>query len=453
MQFARNPWISLAPVRAALRPLRLPGFPALGGAYFVNELGNWLGEIALAVLVFEATGSPLATAALFFGIHFTPAFVGPPIVARLESLPARITLPALYAAEAIAFAVLALLASEFSLVIVLALATFDGAIASSARALTRASATAVLAPAGQLREGNALLNVAFTIGAAGGPAIAGLVVAGVGVEAALLADAASFLAVAVLLAVTRRLPRPEVEESEGDWRERLRLGFAYVSERPALRRLLLAQAAAFIFFALVIPIEVVFAKETLDAGDAGYGALLASWGSGMVVGSLVFAGLGRITLPALLGASTLAIGVAYLGTAVAPTLLVACAASMLGGIGNGIQWIALVTAVQELTRATYQARVLSLLEALASAMPGVGFLLGGAIAAIFEPRLAYAVAGAGVVIVLLIAGTRLRGAVWKPELDQGDGSGDTESEALARLDATASSIANAGTSGPALTGP
>ena len=68
---------------------------------------------------------------------------------------------------------------------------------------------------------------------------------------------------------------------------------------------------------------------------------------------------------------------------------------MVGGIGNGVQWIALVTAVQELTRATYQARVLALLEALASAMPGVGFLLGGAIAAIFEPRVAYAVAGGG----------------------------------------------------------
>ena len=62
-----------------------------------------------------------------------------------------------------------------------------------------------------------------------------------------------------------------------------------------------------------------------------------------------------------------------------------------------------MTAVQELTRATYQARVLSLLEALASAMPGIGFLLGGAIAAIFAPRVAYAVAGAGVLIVLVIA--------------------------------------------------
>lgn len=139
----------------------------------------------------------------------------------------------------------------------------------------------------------------------------------------------------------------------------------------------------------------------------------------MLLGSLLFAGLRRVSLPLLLCGSTLAIGVAYVGTAVSPTLLVACCASVIGGIGNGVQWIALVTAVQELTRATYQARVLSLLEALASAMPGVGFLLGGAIASIFEPRVAYAVAGGGVVLVIVLAASRLRGVDWSPELDQG----------------------------------
>ena len=59
------------------------------------------------------------------------------------------------------------------------------------------------------------------------------------------------------------------------------------------------------FFALVIPIEVVFAKETLGAGDAGYGALLASWGAGMVVGGAAFALLRRIPLRVLLPISVL----------------------------------------------------------------------------------------------------------------------------------------------------
>jgi MFS family permease len=405
---------------SALRPLRLPGFSNLWLAYFVNELGNWLGEIALAVLVFDATGSPLATAALFCAMHFAPAFISPAMVARVDRLPTRRILPALYAAEAVVFAVLALLADDFSIVAVLALAVIDGSLASSSRALTRAAASAVLAPSSALREGNALLNIAFTVGSAGGPALGGIIVAGAGVSTALVADAISFFLVALLLLATRQLPDPELDADEVGWRDRLRLGLAYVTERPALRRLLGAQALAFIFFALVIPIEVVFAKETLDAGDSGYGALLSSWGVGMVLGSLLFASLRRLALPVLLFGSTLAIGVAYLGTAVSPTLVVACAASVLGGVGNGVQWIALVTAVQELTRATYQARVLSLLEATASAMPGVGFLLGGAIAAIFEPRASYAVAGLGVVVVLLAAARALRRVEWTPELEQTD---------------------------------
>ena len=431
-------------MRTALGPLRLPGFPNLGLAYLVNELGNWLGEIALAILVYDQTGSPLATAALFCGMHFAPAVLAPPLVSRVEALPVRVVLPGLYAAEAAVFVLLAVTVDSFALALVLGLAIVDGSLASAARALTRAAATAVLAPAGQLREGNALLNIAFTVGAAGGPAIAGVVVAGAGVETALIADAISFMAVAGLLVVARRLRLPEPEEPEARWTERLRRGLAYVSERPALRRLLGAQALAFIFFALVIPIEVVFAKETLDAGDAGYGALLASWGLGMVAGSLVFAAMRRVPLRLLLAASTLAIGVAYLATSISPTLFLACVASFVGGTGNGVQWIGLVTSVQELTRAAYQARVLSLLEALASAMPGIGFLLGGSIAAIFEPRVSYAVAGTGVLAVLAVAAARLRRVEWAPELEQGMQDG---------LQDGASSVAAAGSSRTALTRP
>ena len=406
-------------IAATLRPLRLPGFPHLAGSYFVNELGNWLGEIALAILIFETTGSEVATAGLFLAMQFVPALTTPALVARVEAWPIRRVLPTLYLAEAASFAVLAFLADEgrFALAPILVLASLDGMLAVTARSLTRATAAAVLAPAGQLREGNGLLNVGFTVGAAAGPALGGLVVAGVGVEAALLGDAASFLAVALLLAFAG-LPSPET--TEAGWVARLRAGLAYVRERPALRNLLGAQAAAFVFFALVIPIEVAFAKETLDAGDFGYGLLLASWGSGMVSGSLVFAWLRHVHLITLIAFSTLAIGLAYAAIAVSPTLALACAASVAGGVGNGVQWVALVTEVQELTHRSYQARVVSLLESVGSAMPGIGFLAGGLIAASLSPRASYAVAGAGVILVLAVACLALRGVRWERPDDRGD---------------------------------
>ncbi len=130
----------------------------------------------------------------------------------------------------------------------------------------------------------------------------------------------------------------------------------------------------------MIPIEVIYAKETLAAGDSGYGILLASWGVGMVLGSFVFAAVRKAPLPYLLFFSTLAVGAGYLGLAAAPALGLACAASVVGGAGNGVQWVAAISAVQELTRQGMQARVMSVLESIGAAMPGVGYLVGGLIA-------------------------------------------------------------------------
>ena len=48
----------------------------------------------------------------------------------------------------------------------------------------------------------------------------------------------------------------------------------------------------------------------------------------------------------------------------AQTLFVACVLSVLGGAGNGIQWVSVMTALQEATPADYQARVVGLLESL-----------------------------------------------------------------------------------------
>jgi MFS family permease len=414
--------------RSRLRdPLRRPLFRRLATTYAVNELGDWMGIVALSVLVFDQTGSALATAGLFLGTRFLPALLAPLIVARAELPPPRYALPVIYCGEAAAFGGLALFASagDFSLAVVIVLATIDGALALTGRALTRAVVAALLEPAGELRAGNAILNVAFTGSAALGPGIAGLVVAGFGVQSALLLDAVSFYLIGWILFTAG--PLPHAEPDPGPLRDRVRAGLAYIRERATLRGLLIAQGAAFVFFAAVIPIEVIYSKQTLDAGDAGYGLLLASWGTGMVLGSIVFAVARRAPLPHLLFFSTVVVGAGYLGLAAAPTLAAACAASVLGGAGNGVQWVATVSAVQELTAQGMQARVMSVLESIGAAMPGVGYLLGGLIAAGLDPRATFLVAGIGVFAIVALA-TPLLGEKWperrqKPDikpLDAGD---------------------------------
>lgn len=377
-------------------------FRTLAAAYTLNELGDWLATIALAVLVFDHTGDALATTALFISTKFLPSLLVPALAARIEKISVNRALGGLYVTEALAFTALAFSATAFTLVVICVLAFFDGTLAATGRAVTRAATVALLEPAGLLREGNAALNVGFSSMNIAGPAAGGVIVATGGSSLSLALAAALFLGLAALLLSTRGLPRGATDEAP--WRERLRDGAAYVWSHPVARPLIVVQAGLLVLFTIVVPIEVVYAKESLDAGDGGFAALVTSWGLGLVVGSFVFARLSGRSLVAVVGISTLAIGVGYLAMAASPSLALACLAAILGGTGNGVQWVAVVTALQEAVDASMQARVAGFWEAVATAMPGLGFVIGGALTAAVSPRAAFAVSGAGVVLVVT-AGT------------------------------------------------
>jgi MFS family permease len=74
---------------------------------------------------------------------------------------------------------------------------------------------------------------------------------------------------------------------------------------------------------------------------------------------------------------------------------------VIGGTGNGVQWVAVMTALQEAVEERYQARVAGLLESAAAAVPGIGYIIGGVLTATVSPRLAYAVSAFGVAVVVL----------------------------------------------------
>jgi MFS family permease len=203
-----------------------------------------------------------------------------------------------------------------------------------------------------------------------------------------------------------------------------------------VRLLLVGQAMALILFTLVVPIEVIYAKESLGTSDAGFGILLASWGAGIVIGSLIYLLVRQRRQLRLIVVSTALIGVSYLGLATADTLLIACLISIVGGAGNGVQWIAVITALQEMTPADYQARIVGLLESLGSAMPGVGYLIGGALVAGGSPRTAYAVAGAGV-LALVVAALFLRPSIERAPHVRRRTAGDLQlPDSLATLEPT-----------------
>jgi MFS family permease len=93
--------------------------------------------------------------------------------------------------------------------------------------------------------------------------------------------------------------------------------------------------------------------------------------------------------------------VGYCGLAAAPTLVVACAFSCVGGAGNSAAWVAAGTALQERTPLNRQAAVMAVLEAFNQVMPALGFIVGGAVTALTSARMAYAISAAGIAVVVV----------------------------------------------------
>ncbi len=385
--------------------LRLRSYRCLLAAYTLNELAWSIGSLALALLVYGRTGSALGATAFFLASQFLPALISPALVVRVDRLPARGVLAVLYLLQGVAFLALAWVASHFALVPVLALSLAAGIVALAARAIARATTAAVTAPVGLLRDGNAVTNTAFAICIMAGPAIGGVLVLAGGTAAALEVVSALFVVITLVLATVGGLP--EAPARHGGAAGRVRAAISLANQDAVIRALFGLQAAALVFFTMSIPVEVVFAEHSLRAGAGGYGALLSAWGAGAIAGSAVYARWRSVSARWLIAFSCGALGIGFLVMAAAPSLAVAIVGSALGGVANGVEAVAVRTALQERVSQGWMALMMSLNESMFQALPGAGILLGGAIAAIAGPRAAFAVGGVGALVIMVISPSAL----------------------------------------------
>lgn len=388
------------------RVLELPAYRRLLVAYTLNELAWVIGSLALSYLVYRRTGSAVGSAAFFLSAQFVPALVAPMLVARVDQLHPRRVLPILYALEGLLFLALGLLARRSPVALVLGIALLDGALALTARPLARATTAAVTRQAGLLREGNAMINACFSVCFMAGPALGGAVVAAGGASAALFANTGLFLAIALNLATSQRLPAPAAERVPTAGR--FRAAVAHIRQQRAIRTMLSLQAGALLFFTLTIPVEVVYAEHSLHAGATGYGILLSSWGAGAVVGSAIYARWRGLPGRELIALGALMLGAGFLVTAAAPSLELAIAGSVIAGVGNGTETIAARTMLQERTEERWMAMVMSFSDSLYPIVTGVGIVSGGAIATLAGPRAALASAGCGALAMTVVAWLVLR---------------------------------------------
>lgn len=387
--------------------LRIHPFGRLLATYTLDEAADWLVGIALAVFVYDRTNSALAVAGLLVAIRFGPSLVIAPLAGRLSAQRLGASLGGLYLGAAVISLALALVA-EGPLALLYALTFTASTLAATGRVLTRTASSNLLDGHGMLREGIAALNVSAGAVNVLGPAMAGAVTVLVGARAALVAASVVFAG----LAVTTWSLRERASGDHGDStaaagvRETLRV----LTAGPGIAAILLAAATLLVLFCMDEPILLPYVEQSFGGGTSEYAAFLTSWGVGLLLGGVGFTLLRRWSM---LGAFVLAgslLAGAYLALAAAPSLQLAYVAAAIGGVGNGMFWGALNVVTLEAVPPAMRARTSGVVESLALATPGIGYLLGGGLSEVLSPGQVFLAAGVLGGCVVLVLGL----ALWQP---------------------------------------
>jgi MFS family permease len=360
-----------------------------------------LARTALVLHVQESEGSGIAVGALLLMMAL-PRLLGPIAGAVADRVDQRRLMMATALGQAGVVAAVAWFLPP--LPILLALVATATVLSTMFSPAGRSAIPELVAP-GELGPANALIGAGTNLGLAAGPAAAGLLYASLGVRGILLIDVATFV---VSLAFLRRLPplRPEQgEEPHAFWVD-VREGLSVVRANPVARAATVGLLLLVSFLALDNVASVFLARDVLNAGPQGYGLLAGAWGAGMLAGSILMVrATRRIGAGSLFLLGALLSGVGVLAAAAAPTIVFAVAAFGLGGLGNGIDNVAVDTLIQEHVPRRVRARVFGVAHAGALAGDSLASFLGGPLVDLTSPRFTLAVAGSGALGVL--------GLVWR----------------------------------------
>jgi MFS family permease len=360
----------------------------------VSLAGTWMQNIALAWLVIELSGSPLAIGALAFW-RFVPftifGLVAGVVADRIESRKLVMATQASAMVISIALAVVTL-TDTATLPIVYVLAALGG-VALAFDAPGRQSLTFQMVGPRELPNAVALNSGLFNGSRVIGPAIAGIVIATVGTGLCFVLNAVSFLAVLTALAIVREEElRPVVRDPSTRVIEGLRRGFAYAWNDPQLRLILtvvtVVATVGFNFHVLV----PLLAADTLHVGPEGFGLLSASFGLGALIGALATATF-REASWRLFAVGTASFGVLVL--LLAPVQNAYLAGTLLFGIGIAFTlFTANANALVQLAAPDHlRGRLIGLYLFAFLGLAPVGGLLAGWLAQVGGTTLAFSVAG------------------------------------------------------------
>jgi len=373
----------------------------------VSLAGTWMQNVALAWLVIELSGSPLAIGALAFW-RFVPftifGLVAGVVADRIESRKLVMATQAAAMVVSIALAVVTL-TDTATLPLVYVLAALGG-IALAFDAPGRQSLTFQMVGPRELPNAVALNSGLFNGSRVIGPAIAGLVIAAVGTGICFVLNAVSFLAVLSALAIVRAEELyPVAKDRSATIVGGLRRAASFAWNDPQLRLILsvvtVVSTVGFNFHVLV----PLLAADTLHVGPEGFGLLSATFGLGALVGALATASLRQASW------RMFSIGTASFGVLVlllAPVQNEYLAGLVLFGIGISFTlFTANANSLVQLTAPDHlRGRLIGLYLFAFLGLAPIGGLFAGWLADVGGTSLAFAVAGLTALATIGIANAR-----------------------------------------------
>ncbi len=316
--------------RRTFSALAIPNFRRFFFGQSASLIGTWMQSVAQSWLVFTVTHSPTAIG-FVLALQTLPVLLLAPyggvIADRVDKRRFLMVLQSLMGVQALVLGILVVTHSVmFWEICVLAMVLgFNNCFETPARQAFMLE----MVGSSHVRNAVSLNSTMVNAARAVGPAVAGVLIATVGVGLCFLINAVSFVAVVYSLTsmdASALKPSPPTQRARGQLREGLR----YVAGEPRLWvPLLMAGMVGTLAYEFQVTLPVV-AKQTFGGNAATYGFLTAAMGFGAVFGGLFTAARGRTGLRTMTFAAT-GFGVAILGVALAPTLAVAFVAMAVTG--------------------------------------------------------------------------------------------------------------------------
>ena len=345
--------------RVTFAALSVPNYRLYYGGQAISLAGTWMQMTAQAWLVLTLTHSSTALGVVI-GLQTLPVLLlgpyGGVIADRVNKRRLMVILQAAMGLQALILGVLTVTGEVqyWQIGILAALLGLNNAFENPAR---QSFVLEMVGPE-HLRNAVTLNSVMANTARVVGPAIAGILIATVGIGICFLLNAASFAAViGSLLAMDRGAlnPTTRVPRARGQLKEGLR----YVRSTPelAIPLLMMGLAGCLTYeFQVTLP---VMASRGLHVGSTGFGFMTAAMGLGAVLGGLLVAARGKIgTRPLVIAAG--GFGVALTLATIAPSLPLELVALAFVGWGS-VSFMSMANSTLQLTAAPdMRGRVMSL---------------------------------------------------------------------------------------------